>query len=250
MTNTLFRLSQIAILFGLAIFFAERIISGKLLWYINIRFAYLSVIGAVGLFALGVNALYLLYRQRKVASCACSDDASHHHHHHQHSPINLCWLSLPLVLALLIPAQPLSADVASTKGVSLDGRLPAANNAPATFDIAADQRNVLDWIRIFNYETNLSPYLEEEANVIGFVLEDPRLPDGHFLVARFTVSCCVADAFAIGMAVAWPEDLPVNSWVRVRGPVDVLEVEGQRVPLIHAASIIPEDFPDQPYLFP
>jgi uncharacterized repeat protein (TIGR03943 family) len=82
------------------------------------------------------------------------------------------------------------------------------------------------------------------------VYEDSRLPAGHFLVARFTVSCCVADAFAIGMAVEWSEEMVVNSWVNVRGPVDVLTVDGQRVPLIRADQVVPVDPPDQPYLYP
>ena len=76
---------------------------------------------------------------------------------------------------------------------------------------------MLDWIRLFNSQVDLTPHLGEDANVIGFVYEESRLPAGHFLVARFTVSCCVADAFAIGMAVDWPDKLAVNSWVNVRG---------------------------------
>jgi uncharacterized repeat protein (TIGR03943 family) len=261
MTHTRYRLLQIAVLFGLAFFFLERITSGKLLWYINIRFAGLSFLGMFVLFALAGNALDVLRvdtknrRNRHTTEDHHDHDhnhstGNHHDHNHNHSAANLVWLALPLALGLLIPARPLGADAAANKGVTLAGPLAAGDGRPAQLAAAPDQRNVLEWIRLFNYETDLTPYLGETANVIGFVYEDTRLPAGHFLVARFTVSCCVADAFAIGMAVQWPEQLPTNSWINVRGPVDMLTIDGQRVPLIRAESIDPVDPPDQPYLFP
>lgn len=246
MTHTRYRFLQIAVLFGLGFFFFERIASGKLLLYINNRFAVLSFLCMIGLFALAGNALDVLRRNR----LSVESHHDHHDHEHSHSVTNLFWLALPLALGLLIPARSLGADAAANKGVTLAGPLAVGGGQPAQLVDAPDQRNVLDWIRLFNYQADLTPYLGETANVIGFVYEDSRLPAGHFLVARFTVSCCVADAFAIGMAVQWPEEQPVNSWVNVRGPVDVLTIEGQRVPLIRAERIIPVDPPDQPYLFP
>jgi putative membrane protein len=87
--------------------------------------------------------------------------------------------------------------------------------------------------------------------VIGFVYHDPRLSEGQFMVGRFTITCCVADALAVGMVVAWPEakDLPDNHWVRVQGAVQTVLLDGQTLPLIDAETveIIPE--PQQPYLF-
>jgi uncharacterized repeat protein (TIGR03943 family) len=84
------------------------------------------------------------------------------------------------------------------------------------------------------------------------VYPDPRLPPGSFLLARFTLACCVADAFAIGVMVEWPqaEELEVGSWVRVRGPMAVGEIEGQTLPRLLADSLEPIQPPDQPYLFP
>jgi uncharacterized repeat protein (TIGR03943 family) len=244
MTQIRYRQLQIIVLYGLGVFYLELITGGKLLLYINNRFAILSFFGMLGFFLLAVNA-YLLRRNRNSA-----EDQDHHDHEHHRSAANIFWLALPLALGFLIPARPLGADVAANRGMSLVAPLVSGGGQPAQLAEAPDQRNVLEWIRLFNNQVDLTAHLGETANVIGFVYEDSRLPAGHFLVARFTVSCCVADAFAIGMAVQWPEKLPVNSWVNVRGPVDVLMIEGQRVPLIRAELVNPVNPPDQPYLFP
>jgi uncharacterized repeat protein (TIGR03943 family) len=246
MNHSRYRLLQITVLAGLGFFFFRLINSGKLLLYINNRFAILSFLGMIVLFMLAANALEILNRQ----SHALENVHDHHDHEHHYSAANIFWLALPLALGLLIPVRPLGADAAANKGVTLSAPLVTGGGQPAQLAEAPDQRNVLDWIRLFNTQVDLSPHLGETANVVGFVYEDSRLPAGHFLVARFTVSCCVADAFAIGMAVEWSEEMVVNSWVNVRGPVDVLTVDGQRVPLIRADQVVPVDPPDQPYLYP
>jgi len=249
MTHNRYRLFQIILLFGLGFFFFMLITSGKLLYYINYRFALLSFLGMIGFFMLAANALEILRRKRHSLEHDHDRHDDHDHEHH-HSAATIFWLALPLALGFLIPARSLGAEAAANKGITLAAPLVTGGGQPAQLAEAPDQRNVLDWIRLFNTQVDLTPHLGETANVIGFVYEDSRLPAGHFLVARFTVSCCVADAFAIGMAVEWPEEMVVNSWVNVRGPVDVLTIDGQRVPLIRADQVTPVNPPDQPYLFP
>ena len=119
-------------------------------------------------------------------------------------------------------------------------------------NIAPDDRTILDWIKIFDYESDLSPYLDKPASVIGFVYHDPRLNKNQFMVGRFAVTCCVADAFAIGMAVDWPDSasLSENTWVNVKGTLDTVNIDGQKGPLIHAQSVNIVQAPDQPYLYP
>jgi len=38
--------------------------------------------------------------------------------------------------------------------------------------------------------------------------------------------------------------------VNVKGSVDFLEMDGKRIPLIHAEAVTPIPAPDQPYLYP
>jgi uncharacterized repeat protein (TIGR03943 family) len=247
MNHNRYRFLQIIVVFSLAFFLLDRICSGKILWYINARFIVLTLIGMFLLFAMAGNALDILRRSRRRRQDVLPED-----HTHNHSIWSLTWLVLPLVLGLFIPARPLSSSVAGNRGVLVSASLVEGGAQASDIEETPDERNVLDWMRIFNYESDLSAYLGQKASVIGFVLPDKRLPTGHFLVARFAITCCVADAFAIGMAVAWPEadSLPADQWVIVKGPVQVLEIDGQRIPLIQAESVTSVTPPDQPYLFP
>jgi uncharacterized repeat protein (TIGR03943 family) len=164
----------------------------------------------------------------------------------------LILLVIPLILGVIVPVRPLSTSSLSTRGMGLSAPVSIEQQSITTMKVIPDDRTVLDWIKIFNYEEDLTPYLNQSANVIGFVYHDPRLQTGQFMVGRFAITCCVADAFAIGMAVDWPDSsaLSDNSWVNVKGTVDVVIIDGQELPLIRAISVNPVQAPEQPYLYP
>ena len=88
--------------------------------------------------------------------------------------------------------------------------------------------------------------------MIGFVYHDPNLKEGQFLVGRFALVCCPADAFAVVMVVNWPQSasLPTNQWVKVKGPVQSVQLNGQTLPSIQAVSVDLVDPPPQTYLYP
>jgi uncharacterized membrane protein YcgQ (UPF0703/DUF1980 family) len=111
MNHSRYRLLQITVLAGLGFFFFRLINSGKLLLYINNRFAILSFLGMIVLFMLAANALEILNRQ----SHALENVHDHHDHEHHHSAANIFWLALPLALGLLIPVRPLGADAAANR---------------------------------------------------------------------------------------------------------------------------------------
>jgi uncharacterized repeat protein (TIGR03943 family) len=71
------------------------------------------------------------------------------------------------------------------------------------------------------------------------------------MVGRFIITCCVADATAIGIAVHPPEgqDVP-NGWVRIKGTMTVTNLNGSDALLIEADQITSIPEPDQPYLYP
>jgi uncharacterized repeat protein (TIGR03943 family) len=161
-------------------------------------------------------------------------------------------LSLPLLIGLAAPEQPLSSASLSTRGVSLNAPVSISQKTMDSLAVEKDDRTILDWVKLFNYEGDPSAYIGEDVNVIGFVYHDPRLPEGEFMVSRFIVTCCVADAFAVGMTVDWPQDIQFedNTWINVQGTLDITQIGSQTVPLVHAASIEPVAAPEQPYLYP
>jgi len=248
MSSRTYRFLQVFLLIALSLFLGMKILSSELGFYIHQRFQPLTVIAVLGLFLMGAALLVDTLRNAQA-------DSGGHAHGHQHSkrpPVEIAILFVPLLLGWIIPARPLGASAIDSKGVSATAPLAEQGALPVTFEIAADERNILDWIRLFNSGEDLSSQLGQTAKVIGFVYHDPRLPEGQFLVSRFALVCCAADAFAIGMATAWPQaaDLPPDIWVKVTGPVEETQVNGQRQPLIRAESVEVVDPPTNFYLYP
>ncbi|HUI89930.1 MAG TPA: TIGR03943 family protein [Anaerolineales bacterium] len=240
-----YRFLQAFILFALVVFIGFKLISGTLSLYINIRFMPLTLFGIVVLAIMTFIILRL----------ANSESGEHEPHEaiHQHnlSLSALMILVVPLLIGVLIPAHPLDATAASTRGMNVSAPLVSSSSA-RQFQAAADARNILDWIVIFNSTSDLSPYVGQTARVTGFVYHDPRLPANQFIVSRFVITCCTADASAIGMIVDWNEsaDLKESSWVEVKGPVQATKLGGLPIPLIEASYVQATPQPDQPYLYP
>ncbi|MEW6401122.1 MAG: TIGR03943 family protein [Chloroflexota bacterium] len=237
----LYRLFQGLMLIALSLFLAGKLINGNLTWYINLRFVPLTLLGIV---LLAVMAQTIFSQSRKKAH----EDEDEHTHV---SAGNLLILLLPILIGILLPSRPLDSSAVETKGVNVSAPLIAKDRSNE-FEAAADERNILDWMRIFNYEEDLSPYLNENARVVGFVYHDDRLPEDQFLLSRFVISCCAADAFAVGIPVQWDgtDALEENTWVEVEGPVQLTEFDGQKAPLVIATGVQTVRAPEQPYLFP
>jgi putative membrane protein len=234
--------AKVIILLGLAIYFVYNILSGNLSNYINVRFQWLSIVAVVLFSVLGLATLYGLlrghYRRDRGA------------YGFDHRPITwsiLAIASIPLLLGVLIPSQPLGAEAVngnislSVADYDLSG---AFTKDPAT-------RNVLDWLRVFSASSTPSEFDGQEATFIGFVYREPDFPEDHFMVARFTVSCCVADANAIGLPVYWPGagDIADGEWVQVSGEFVAGTFRDLKTPILQVDDLELIDQPLHPYLY-
>jgi uncharacterized repeat protein (TIGR03943 family) len=181
-------------------------------------------------------------------------DHEHEAHDHDHAPAsaNLWFMLVPLLIGVLIPARPLDSSALTTKGFNTNAPLVSGDSSAQLFETDSEERNILDWLKLFNYERDVSQFYGQRASVIGFVYFDEALGKNQFLVSRFVVSCCAADGYALGMAVNWNEAaaLEQDSWVLVKGTVNSVTLDGQVIPLIEADSVQAVPAPEQPYLFP
>ncbi len=247
MQNRRTRTFQALILALTGFFLIERVWSGRILLYINQRYVLLVLVAAIALIALAQVILQERKREDSETQSGLADPSSHV------SPANLAWLMLPLILGVLIPARSLGTSGLASRGITMTSPFSVQSSTGATsLDRPANQRTVLDWIRAFHAETKPSDLSGEAVDVIGFVYHDPRLESNQFLVGRYTIACCIADATAIGISVNWDPSsgLQNNQWVRVQGKILVGQLDGQPVPQIEAEQVIPIPEPDQPYLFP
>ena len=272
MSARMTRASRGLVMLALGVLMLERIWTGTLVWFVNPRTLGLTWMAALGLIAMA-GSLLDVRKLRRVAVVAgsagstaagsaagCENDqhghAGHDHDAHEHGArggyFSLVMLALPLIMALLVPSRPLDGGAVANKGLNAARPLVRADaTSLKRAEKPPEQRNILEWVRNFNYAADAAMYAGETADVTGFTYFDTRLPAGQFIVARYSISCCVADAMALGMVVQSGQAAPAgNAWIRVRGPVSLAKIGDQPMPLIKAVSVEAIAEPADPYLYP
>ncbi len=234
--------TQAGVLLGLGAYFAFLIASGMISNYINLRFISLIYLGS------GIFLLLGFWQSWRLLRSQTADDHAHHDHSHgQMSLWALLLTGLPLILAVTVPSRPLGVEAVSG-GVSLE---PIGVASVTSYELTPEQRNVLDWLREYARVENPAELDGLPVDVVAFVYREPGMTDTQFMAARFTVSCCVADAFAVGLPVDYENapSLSEGAWVRVRGTLQAGTFDGEHIPVIQPVSVEPVDQPDTPYLF-
>lgn len=86
------------------------------------------------------------------------------------------------------------------------------------------------------------------SSFTGFVDKRPGEPADEFLLSRFLISCCIADALSIQVRVvnAPPGEFKPDDWVRATGKLYPL---GREV-ILDASEVVKVPKPEHPYLSP
>ncbi len=254
-------LLKAVVLAASGLMFYAKISDGTLAFYINQRFAWLSLVAVLIYMALAMTMAYKAGQHRrfdrplgKLAEFEVIPLQARHPRRpnaHRASWLALGLLALPALLGFFTPARPLGASAIQSRGIGLTAPDRAGSVTQAQ-RVATGPKNILDWLREFSRAADLSAFEGKEADVIGFVYKDARARQDEFWVSRFAVSCCVADATALGLLVRTKdaETLEIDSWVRVVGKFAVGEFAGERIPVIVAERVEPAQQPAQPYLYP
>jgi uncharacterized repeat protein (TIGR03943 family) len=266
-------LLKAAILAASALMFYAKISTGTLAFYINQRFAWLSLVAVLLFAVLALTTAYRLVEGTRHKAQGSSESpnlrqaqetvvslqplnlqTSNASSHGKTSALGLALVALPALLGLLVPARPLTASSIESRGIGLTAPKSAGGGGTVTTAQRAQTgpRNILDWLREFSRSEDVARFNGQSADVIGFVYKDPRSSENQFWVSRFTVSCCVADSAALGLLVQSAEatKLQTDSWVRVVGKFQVGNFAGDKMPMIVAEKIESVPQPNQPYLYP
>src|SRR5258706_7917724 len=191
-----------AILLLLGMYFLDNMVSGRIYYYINMNFGWLTWLGTGVLLLLGAtNVFDLLSESRTGANAAqadhecceigeldgCCEPDEHHHEHehshdhrHSHAPswTKLAIIAVPLIVGALVPAKPLGAAAVGTMGVSNTfSNVPGNTVQLSVVPKPPNERNVLDWIKVFNTSNNVDEFNAQTADFIGFVYRDIRFKD-------------------------------------------------------------------------
>lgn len=170
-------------------------------------------------------------------------DGEHGDHadHGDHGGPAVAWLlAVPLLVLLLIAPPALGSFAAGRQG-------PVASESGSGFvELPAAREGAVDLgLRDFVTRALQDPERSLDGvpvRVVGFVV-----PDGSgegYLLSRFTVACCAADATAYTTRVAGDGERPADTWVEVTGrwrPGD------GDVPLLEADAVSVVPAPEELY---
>lgn len=176
-----------------------------------------------------------------------------------------------LAICFLIPAKSLGSITAEQKGLkylgdssvivepALDGqaavwpygeKMPAGENAPKRSAVVnIDDTNHIRLITAIYEDTDR--FIDSEVNLKGFVFRPDGLQANQFMVVRFEISCCAADAMPSGLIVESPDSLLYknDTWVEVQGTIRQGRYGGVAVPLLQATKVLNIEPLSDPYVY-
>lgn len=85
----------------------------------------------------------------------------------------------------------------------------------------------------------------------GFIYNDKDVEGDKAVVARYGITCCIADASVWGMIVAGENvnKLPQETWVKITGLLDETTYKGTLFPLVKVSKVEKINMPTDPYVY-
>jgi putative membrane protein len=228
------RVGGAAVLAAWAVLFWFLLLSGRHALYLSTRTSWVVPVGAVLLTAASVGRLASARTQTPSAMTA-------------REAWVLAGMVVPVVLLLALPPATLGSFSAGKRtpfaasGIAASSG-DAGSGALSLIDVAAAQTSK-------EGQAALAKRAAESVDFVGFVIRYPDTRSDEFMLTRYIVTCCVADATVAQVRVV---DVPsgsfaTNDWVEVKGTIYPLS--GREI-LVDATSIVAVPRPEHPYLTP
>lgn len=97
---------------------------------------------------------------------------------------------------------------------------------------------------------DLSRMIGKTITTKGFVYREQNFFQNEIVVARFSVTCCVADASVYGiMAQGDVAHLPKDQWIEITGKIDKIKYDGMTVPIMKIEKLSKIPMPKNPYVY-
>ncbi len=170
---------------------------------------------------------------------------------HAHFSWSLFAVALPIVLATLVPSQPIGNTTLAAKP-RLDGPIGSPYWAPGPPD-NTQEWDLLTWDNFLNASApeQATAMLEKSVTIQGFVHHESDTPTEVFHVVRYVTTCCVADSLPVWLPVDYAgASLEVdNTWVRVDGLLERIDYNGTKVIGVRAIDVLVLPNPPLPYIY-
>jgi putative membrane protein len=163
-------------------------------------------------------------------------------------PSDLWGLALLVVPVVVLTASPVTSlgSFAVDRRASFASAFVSSSEDISTGDLSL--ADVAGATRVPELMNALVGRAGSEVSFVGFVDRDPDMPADEFMLTRFMISCCVADALTVQVRVtsAPPGEFQPDDWVRVTGALYPVE----REVIVDATDVEAVPRPEDPYLNP
>ncbi|MGG3574592.1 TIGR03943 family protein [Bacillus gobiensis] len=248
------------ILVGFALLLIKLIVSEKLANFISPKMHIYVYIALFIFLLLGFILILSSSSEKNAHQCGCAGD------HNVPKTIfgSIFVYSLfifPLVTGFLFSDHILTNDAAIKRGHKYgEGIFSSTSNGnpPSDPNLTSLEAKKIILLTNENFlpvldqiERNLQHFVGKKVQLEGFVYREPDFTKDQIVVARFGVSCCTADAVVFGMAANGNslQSLPNDTWIRVKGTIDVLHYNDSELPVIVDPTIEKIDPPSHPYVY-
>ena len=178
-----------------------------------------------------------------------------------------------MIFLMTLPPKALSSVTANARSLNADLNVQEREISPL-LQIDSSSLSISDWVKLKNYEADLSKFEGQEVNVVGFIFKyqdsDYMYNQNNFLVGRFIITCCAVDATPIGLEVdihslldnsiestSLSEEeisnildmnnIKIDDWVSISGRWELKVREGEQFLVLEVGEIELVDQPSNPY---
>ncbi|WP_079710518.1 TIGR03943 family putative permease subunit [Paraliobacillus ryukyuensis] len=276
------------ILFVFAVFLIQLHRSGDVFKLINPAYVTLSKIAGILFLILFVAQLYQIF----VPNSHHYNHQHHHHEASRFKGfISYFLIILPLFIGITMPFSTLDASIAQKKGMMVSLESSGAGQAqamqqqsqknstivsdpnPPDPDLYSNKMNKQQYDSLMDQLPNLPSvelneqmytayyqaihnnpelYAGKEIKLTGFVYREEGFSTNQFVLGRFVITHCVADASIVGFLanLEGAEKFAEDTWMEVTGAIYLENYQGNILPAIKITDGHTITEPQQPYLYP
>ncbi|MGF1569136.1 MAG: TIGR03943 family protein [Nodosilinea sp.] len=154
------------------------------------------------------------------------------------------------IFGLIYTPRPFTSETAFQRGIT--DVLGQTRSRPQRFVLsgAPEDRTIVDWVRTLNVYPEPDAYTGQTVKVSGFVTHIPNWPPNFFMISRFVLTCCAADAYPVGLPVTLPMGTPrpqPDTWLEVSGEMTTETLDNKRQLTIGRPTLTEIPQPRNPY---
>lgn len=267
------------ILIGFAMLLFKLLITGHIDNFIAPRMINLIYVATIVSLLLGCLQIWRSGNE-KLKACHCCEE-----HVLPKTKIGTCLFYglflMPIISAFLFSSVSIDGSVAAKRGMNqstqtkpqkenddwkrllVDGEEPQTANVPSSQALSDDlEKELLKKKSIQINDTNYMAAMDiisrdvigfkgKEVTFSGFVYRDTDVKGEQVVVARYGITCCIADATVYGMIVSGEgvTKLQNETWVTITGTLDETAYRGALFPLVKANKVEKIEAPKQPYVY-